>query len=191
MPAYDESRERALLQRICRGDSAALDELYAEFRPRIRRFLARFGCSDAEADVVCNETLFIVWRKASGKRAGSRVSTWILGIARHRMLKLIERRQRDADRHAPLEGTRLTAEGIPESERLELRQWLRIGLDSLPADQRQALELAFVEGLSYQEIAMLVGCPENTVKTRIFHARRRLREILKHHDGKRPLRIVK
>ncbi len=103
---------------------------------------------------------------------------WDFGIARNKGLKLIERRQRDRSRSQSQALDELPDRTMPEETRLELRQWLETGMALLPPEQRLTLELTFVEGMSCKEIAEVMACPENTVKTRMFHARRKLREYL-------------
>lgn len=173
-----EEIERQLIGRITRGDSQALERLYVEYRPRIHRFLARLGCPEEDFDEVCNEVFYLVWRKAASYNHSARVSTWILGIARNKGLKLRERKWRAGERSSDVMPEQLAEPTLGEAARLELRQWLEIALAMLPDDQRMVMELTFIEGLSYREIAVLMDCPENTVKTRMFNARRKLKQIL-------------
>ena len=178
MTSKAEQAERILLERIAQEDAAALKQLYMNYRPRLHRFLTTLGCSPADLDEAVNETFFVVWRKARQFTGKSRVSTWVFGIARNKGLKLCERRSRQAGRQSerPLESLVDPAAGVSGSE--ELRQWLDVGLAMLPSEQRQVLELTFMEGMSVRDIATLMECPESTVKTRMFHARRKLRDIL-------------
>lgn len=179
MPA-DEQRRRAeeegvLVARIARRDTRALEALYLRFRPRLHRFLLALGCQAGHLDELCNETFYTVWRKAGTFDGTSRLSTWIFGIARNKALDLLrrERRAHRLDGNAELE--LLPGMRISDAERIELGEQLAHALDELPPLQRSVVELAFFEGLAYQEIAQLMGCPEATVKTRMFHARRKLR----------------
>lgn len=178
--AASEQRRRAeeegvLVARIARRDTQALEVLYLRFRPRLHRFLLALGCQAGQLDELCNETFYVVWRKAQTYDGKSRLSTWIFGIARNKALDLMRRERRahrvqgDAD-FAQMSGMRMS-----DTERMELGDELARALDALPAQQRSVIELAFFEGLAYQEIAQLMDCPEATVKTRMFHARRKLR----------------
>lgn len=173
-----EDAERQLIARVTRGDTQALERLYAEYRPRIHRFLARLGCPEEDFDEVCNEVFYLVWRKAGTYNRSAKVSTWILGIARNKGLKLRERKWRATERSTDVALEGLAEPALGDAARLELRQWLEISLAMLPDDQRMVLELTFIEGLSYREIAELVDCPVNTVKTRMFNARRKLKAFL-------------
>lgn len=170
-----EKEEELLIAKIARGDTAALERLYNLYRPRLHRFLLALRCSHGELDEVCNETFYVVWRKARTFDGSCRLATWIFAIARNKVLDSNRNeRRRDARHHdtdvASLPETRLT-----DAERLELSQCLQVALEQLPDEQSAVIELAFIDGLSYQEIASLMDCPESTIKTRMFHARRKLR----------------
>lgn len=170
-----EADERLLLARVARGDVAALELLYRQYNPRLRRFLTALGCSASDLDEACNETFFVVWNKASGFDRTCRLSTWIFGIARNRSIDLQRQERRRTSRRADVELDTIAEQGLNDAARLELQQWLEVALEKLPQDQRLVLEMAFVEGMSYQEIAQVLNCPENTIKTRMFHARRKLK----------------
>lgn len=180
-PGAPERREVALLARVARGDRAAFETLFRRYCPRLRRFLEQRMRQPHLVDEVVNDTMLIVWRRAERFNLRSKVSTWIIGIALRRGLKALGRRDEptghDADETAmPIE---CGPEGqlLRQEERLQLSRALR----SLSADQRAVIELSFYEGYSYREIATIVDCPVDTVKTRMFHARRRLKALLTEH----------
>ena len=130
-------------------------------------------------DEIVNDTMLIVWRKAGTFNGCSKVSTWILGIASRRRMKALERIENGS---AAVDVAEIAspAEAGPEGQRMrqEVLRRCSAALDALPAEQRQVVILTYFEGRSYPEIARIVGCPVNTVKTRMFHARRRLRSLL-------------
>ena len=117
----------------------------------------------------------MVWQDASRFELRSKVSTWIFGIAWHKALKALERQKREGP---PLPPPTEIERPDDEASALEVREWLSLALDRLSSDQRLVVELTFFVGCSYQEIARIAHCPVNTVKTRMFHARHRLRDIL-------------
>lgn len=170
-----DEEEGVLLARIARADTIALELLYHRYRPRLHRFLRAFGCSLAELDDLCNETFYTVWKKALEFDGRSRLSTWIFGIARNKARDHLRKRRRLETAH-----TDAALEHVPDTklshvERIDLAHRLEVALEHLPPEQRAVIELAFNDGLSYQEIAVVMDCPESTVKTRVFHARRKLR----------------
>ena len=173
--APDSDLEALLMVRIAAQDQAAFAELYGIYRRRLARFLSRFLASPGMIDEVINDVMFIVWQDASRFELRSKVSTWIFGIAWRRALKALERQKRGV---APVEPPAEVLRPDDAVSALENRQWLDRALDRLAPEQRLVVELTFFVGCSYQEIAEIADCPVNTVKTRMFHARHRLRDIL-------------
>jgi RNA polymerase sigma-70 factor (ECF subfamily) len=121
--------------------------------------------------------MLVVWQKADSFHGDSRVSTWVFGIAYRKALKALER----AGRSRVLVGEdELPGLAAPDNEveEVELQDWLSNGLDRLSPEQRMVVESVYYLGLSYNDIAAIAGCPIGTVKTRMFHARRRLKDLL-------------
>jgi len=176
-PAPQE--EVALLTRVAEGDVRAFDDLFHCYAPRLIRFLRRTTRVPHLIDEIVNDTMLIVWRKAGTFNGCSKVSTWILGIASRRLMKAMERIENGSGTVDVAE-IASPAEAGPEGQHMRQDVLRRCGaaLDALPAEQRQVVILTYFEGRSYPEIARIVGCPVNTVKTRMFHARRRLRSLL-------------
>jgi RNA polymerase sigma-70 factor, ECF subfamily len=175
-PAAGDLRDRALLERIGRADRSALKELYLLYHGRLARFLTRVTWRYDLAEEIINDTFWVVWRRALEFRGASNVSTWIMGIAYRRGLKALKRAS--VSQVLPYE----PAEDAGPSEEpwtaAEQRDWLGAALERLPSEQRLVLELAYHLGHSCEEIATIMNCPVNTVKTRMFHARKKLRVLL-------------
>ncbi len=169
-----EERERALLARIADRDSAAMKELYLLYHRRLARFLMRLTSRYELAEEVINDTFWVVWQHAGDFRGASRVSTWIMGIAYRRGLKTLRRAGPPAA-DTDVE-TQIGAEEPAQKE--ELAEWLDVALRRLPLEQRMVIELAYHVGHSCEEISSIMQCPVNTVKTRMFHARRKLKTLL-------------
>ncbi len=168
--------DRELLDRIAEGDREALRELYLNYYRGLTSFLLRFTRRRDLADEVINDTLYVVWCKAAEFRGDSRVSTWIMGIAYRRALKTLRRRGHQLYAALPIENESLTAPDELSSE--ETSEWVARAVEQLSTDQRLTLELAYGQGYSCGEIAEIMDCPVNTVKTRMFHARSKLRTLL-------------
>ena len=173
--ASDSGAEAALVARVAARQQDAFAELYGLYRRRLARFLGRFLASPQTIDEIINDVMFVVWQDASRFELRSKVSTWIFGIAWHKALKALERQKRDG---APLPLPAEIERPDDGASALEVREWLGLALDRLSPEQRLVVELTFFAGCSYQEIATIADCPVNTVKTRMFHARHRLRDIL-------------
>lgn len=167
--------ELALVRRIADGDRVALERLYRIYHRRLFGFLIRFADRHGLVEEVINDTLFTVWRKAADFRGQSSVSTWIIGIAYRRALKSLKRQ--DLWLRIESDVTDFPEESASGTSE-EVADWLAHGLARLPLEQRMALELAYFFGHSCEQIAAITDCPVNTVKTRMFNARRKLRELL-------------
>ncbi len=179
------ARESELIARIARQDRRAFEELYNLYHRRLARFLTRLTRRYDLAEEIVNDTFWVVWRSARNFRGDSQPSTWILGIA--------YRKARNAFRSAARARARenleapffpLTTEEPARAQ--ELRDWLSHALGELPVEQRLAVELCYELGLSCEEIATIMECPVNTVKTRLFHARAKLQKRLPELSGAAP-----
>lgn len=170
--ASNNERELELIAAVAARDRAALKELYLIYHRRLARFLMRLTSRHELIEEIINDTLWTVWQKAGEFRGDSRVSTWIVGIAYRRALKSLR------------QASRRTVQGdcepiaADEHARNEEREWIERALSELPFEQRSVLELSYLLGHSCEEVADIMNCPVNTVKTRMFHAREKLRRLL-------------
>ena len=171
--AASDVQELQLLRRIARQDRDAFKELYYIYHRRLLRFVLRMTSRHDIAEEVVNDTLWVVWKKAADFRAASQVSTWILGIAYRQTLSSSRRLQTSVG-EVDLE-THDTAVADDWQLQAETREWIDHGLAQLPLEQRMVLELTYYLGHSCEEIAQIMDCPVNTVKTRMFHARRKMK----------------
>jgi RNA polymerase sigma-70 factor (ECF subfamily) len=169
------ARDLALIQRIQSQDRAAFKELYLIYHARLARFLTRITTRYDIAEEIINDTFWVVWNRAGDFRNASKVSTWIMGIAYRRGLKTLRKLSIVPMADGPQDADALYEEPARQAE---LEQWLDTALERLPAEQRLVLELAYHLGHSCEEIAEIVQCPVNTVKTRMHYAREKLRRLL-------------
>lgn len=175
----EDEEDLKLLKRVAAKDKIAFERLYLRFYPRLTRYLSRMMRRPELVEEVVSDTLFVVWQKADTFQGRSKVSTWVTGISYLKGIKALDKLKTQPEQHADvLENN----EQLPESndliQKIGLEEWLISGLDRISADQRSVVELTYFSGHSYQEIADIMQCPVNTVKTRMFHARRRLAELL-------------
>jgi RNA polymerase sigma-70 factor (ECF subfamily) len=176
----DES-DLLLLSRIAEGDRNAFRELYASYYHPLLHFIYRVTRRLELAQEGVNDVMLVVWRNVASFAGRSKVSTWIMGIAYHKALKLLEESGRWSDRFKAadfddcLEGPDVAVE---PSDNVDLRDLLDHGLRQLSPEHRAVVELTYFSGCSYRDIAAIAGCSVNTVKTRMFHARARLRKLL-------------
>lgn len=167
------ARELELLRQVAAGDRTAFKELYLIYHRRLARFLMRMTSRHDLIEEVINDTLWTVWLKAGDFRGDSLVSTWIVGITYRRALKAL--RRHGTARPMLVEDAAVAPDVQLEAEN---REWLGLALAELPLEQRMVMEFSYLMGHSCEEIAQIMQCPVNTVKTRMFHAREKLRRSL-------------
>lgn len=153
--------------------------LFARHHLRVFRFLTRIVKNEETAEDLLNEVFLDVWRGARGFEARSQVTTWILGIARYKALSALRQRA-----FTPLDDD--VAEGFedpaddPEAamQKTDRAAVLQSCLKQLSSAHRQVIDLVYYHEQSIEEIARIIGVPQNTVKTRVFHARKRIAELM-------------
>jgi RNA polymerase sigma-70 factor (ECF subfamily) len=173
-----------LVHRIASQDQYAFEVLYRIYYRRLTRFLDRITRRPHANEEVLDDTMFAVWRKAATFNGTSQVSTWIFAIAYRMALKALKRDRAWTQRLLLDDGEPDTAPS-PEAALIEGESRSRIKrlLADLSPEQRAVIELTYYHGCAYKEIAEIVGCPVDTVKTRMFHARRKLRAVLIAEEG--------
>jgi RNA polymerase sigma-70 factor (ECF subfamily) len=174
--AGQEGEDLACLQQIAQGDRAAFERLYRRYYDRLFRFVLRVtGRMNLVEDVI-NDTMIVIWRKAGEYRAAAQASTWIFGIAYRKSLKALSRELRAPE----------VIDEAPETEELPadvvdrdgLHTAIRQAVMRLPPEHRAVVDLTFFFNKSYEEVAQILDCPVGTVKSRMFHARAKLRPLL-------------
>lgn len=172
--ATGDGTDRELVRAIAeRADVGAFERLYNGYRHRLGPFMYRFVRDTFAHEEAFNDIMMTVWRKAATYNGASKVSTWIFAIAYRHCLKALQRRQ-----HEPLGDDEDTLAAPDERGVIEQREVIERALSGLSAEHRLVIELAYFGGHNYREIGEIADCPENTVKTRIFHARRKLKALM-------------
>jgi RNA polymerase sigma-70 factor (ECF subfamily) len=179
----DDSQVKLLLERIAREDQAAYRELYTAFSRRVYAYLLNMLNDPGRAEEVLVDTMYEVWRHPTRFRGDSRFTTWLIGIARNKALMAFRGRRFD-EVHDDLDDIAETAaaetpDGFAELAAKQRAEGVRRCMDKLGEDHRECMHLVFYEGLSLAEIAAVQNCPENTVKTRLFHARQKIKNCLR------------
>ncbi|RWB57718.1 MAG: sigma-70 family RNA polymerase sigma factor [Mesorhizobium sp.] len=172
--------DRALVDRVAKGDRAAVRLLFMRHHARIYRFVARQTGSEMMADDITNEVFLELWRQAPGFEGRSEVSTWLLGIARFKALSSLRKKKEDwidDDDAAQIADSADTPEVVTMKE--DKAAALRRFVDALPEEHRTVIDLAYYHGQSVTEIGEVLNIPVATVKTRMFYARKKLGEALK------------
>ena len=178
--AMQTTSDEALIERIAAGDKLAMQVLFARHQVRVYRFVLRLVRDQSVAEELVGEVFLDVWRQAGRFEARSTASTWLLAIARYKALSALRRRtdqELDDDKVATIEDPG----DSPEVAVLKKNKGdvLRQCLTALTPEHREIVDLVYYHEKSVEEVAQIVGIGENTVKTRMFYARKRLSELLK------------
>ncbi|HEX4997903.1 MAG TPA: sigma-70 family RNA polymerase sigma factor, partial [Terriglobia bacterium] len=172
-------REAEWLQQTAAGDRAAFERLYTTYHRRLCGYLFRMVGSREAVDELVSDVMLDVWKGAGRFRGSSQVSTWIFGIARHKALSFLRRGKPvtveiDEAMQIP-SGGQLPDEALAD---IDTSAAINRALAKLTEQHREVLDLTFYQGFSCSEIAEILQCPLNTVKTRLFYARKQMKEFL-------------
>ena len=182
-PEAARTSDAELLHAIARGDEQALASLYDRYRVILCSLVLRILHSRDEAEDVLQELFLQVWKRASDfDEARGRPFTWLVTLARSRAidrLRSLGARDRAATEAARDAGPEPWSDAAHDAIRSEESEIVRQALAELPEEQRQALLLAYFEGLTQTEIAARLGAPLGTVKTRMRSGMIKLRELLR------------
>jgi len=177
--AAQDSSDAALVEAIAAGDKHALQVLYGRHHVKVYRFALRFVRDEAAAEDMVSEVFFDVWRQAERFERRSQVATWLLAIARNKALSMLRRRSNEQlDEEVaefiedPSDNPEIT---MQKQERSEI---LRSCLEQLSAAHREIVDLVYYHERTIEEVSEIIGVPVNTVKTRMFYARKRIGELM-------------
>jgi RNA polymerase sigma-70 factor, ECF subfamily len=172
--------DQDLLTLLAAGDRDAMKELYGRHQARIYRFVLRIVRNEARAEELVNEVFLAIWQQAGRFEGSSKPTTWMLSIAHNKAVSALRRRTEDAADDATIE------EMVDDADSAETRLQkddvaaiLRRCIEKLPEDQRVVMDLVYYQEQSVREVSTILSVPENTVKTRMFYARRKLEVLLK------------
>jgi len=170
--------DRELLARIAGKDLQAFERMYRIYQPRLTRFLTTLLKRPQLIEEVLDDTMMVVWQTAGNFRGSSKPSTWIFAIAYRKAHKAKLRWPDPVEE--PEYDNRVSEDPAPDDElhHQRLRAALMKAMDQLSPDHRAVVDLTYFHGMGYREIAEIVDCPVDTVKTRMFHARRRLKQAM-------------
>lgn len=182
--------DRQLVERAQRGDKRAFELLVEKYQRRLGRLLSRFIRDPSEVEDVMQEAFIKAYRALPAFRGDSAFYTWLyrIGIntAKNYLAAMGRRAPTSTDLEAEeaeghVDGERLRDLNTPENLLLsrEIADTVNSTIESLPEELRTAIQLREMEGMSYEEIASIMGCPIGTVRSRIFRAREAIAERLR------------
>jgi len=181
--------EEDLLAAVASADMSAFERLYRQYERRVYQYVCGFIRDRGVAEEIVVDTMTSVWNGARTFNGESRVSTWILGIARHKALDAARKQGRRAE-HVSID----QAESVPSphdtpqetTERRLAADATRRAMRALSSDHQEILRLVFYEELPYEDIATLLAIPVNTVKTRVYYAKQQLKLHLQRLESGEP-----
>lgn len=175
--AYDEDEARALLESIRNGDQAAFERFYRMLSRRVMAYLLRSVDDNGQAEEIMMDTLYEVWNSAEKFRGDAKVSTWVLGIARFKMLMSLRsargKQHEDIDEFAEVIESD-SPDGFAELDEKQRIEVLLKCMEGLTDQHRECLHLLHFEDCSVADIAQMLEIPPGTVKSRLANARSRL-----------------
>jgi RNA polymerase sigma-70 factor (ECF subfamily) len=173
------SSDKALIERIARGDQLAMRTLFARHQVAVFRFVTRLVGDRSLAEDVISEVFFDVWRQAGRFEGRSSVSTWLLSIARYKALSAC-RRPREAGLDDAAAGRLVDPADTPEAslERKHDAELVGRCLAQLSPEHGEVIDLVYYHEKTVAEVAEVVGIPEATVKTRMYYARKKLAQLV-------------
>jgi RNA polymerase sigma-70 factor (ECF subfamily) len=178
----DSVYRRVLVVRCQLGDREAFAELVARCQPTLRAYLHKLLASGHNADDVAQEVWMDVFRGLPRLTDPGAFGPWLYRIAHNRAYRVLRRRPEPVSAIGDIEPA---DDAEPETEfTVEDAQAVHAAIDKLPSEHREVLLLKFMEDMSYEEIAGVVGCPVGTVRSRIHNAKRQLRKYLTVQAGK-------
>jgi RNA polymerase sigma-70 factor, ECF subfamily len=177
----DRLYEQVLVLRCQAGDDTAFAEIVGHYTPRMRYYLRKLIGDTLEGDDLLQDVWFDVFRSLPRLTDPGAFRAWLYRLARDRAFRRL-RRHRPTLNHAPDDladrpdrEDEFTADDVA---------WVHAALDRLPPEHREVLVLRFLEGMAYEDVAAIVGCPLGTIKSRIHHAKRGLRRAIEESRGK-------
>jgi RNA polymerase sigma-70 factor (ECF subfamily) len=179
--------DEALLKRSAEGDSGAFDELFSRHSGPIYSFLSRMISARSDPEDLLQETFLRVITHAGDFKSGMAIRPWLFTIARNVALNWMKKSRLRADLEVQTDLSdwqpRSTAPQPPDPSRQaemeEDKKRVLAAMEELPPLHREILILTIFNGFSYEEAAAITGDPESTLRSRVFHALRKLRERLK------------
>jgi RNA polymerase sigma-70 factor (ECF subfamily) len=177
--AAQDTSDETLVAQIAQRDKHALQLLYSRHHVRIYRFALRFLNDEAAAEDTVSEVFIDVWRQAERFEGRSQVTTWLLAIARNKALSLLRRRSSEELDDEVAEFIEDPSDN-PEAAMLKSQRAsvLQDCLTQLSPAHREIVDLVYYHEKSVEEVAQIISVPANTVKTRMFYARKRIGELM-------------
>ncbi len=175
------SQDTVLLERMAAGDRDAFAELYKSYQPRLIKFCSRILKNDVAlaADIV-DEAMIEIFKSAGSFSGRSQPSTWIHSIARYRLIGYLRKNNKEVLQNDTSVWNNFEDDALLPDEEIiisERNEKIAQCLKKLSNKHREVIELVYYKEFSIKHIATMLSISENTVKTRLFYARTKLKEV--------------
>lgn len=168
-----------LMDRLKAGDQSAMQALYARHHQRLYRFVMRQIRDEMMAEDIVNDVFLDCWRQAGKFEGRSKVSTWLTSISYNKSISYLRKKREqqmgDGEAEALIDEADSPQDSVMKDDKGD---HIRQAINQLSRDHAAVIDLAYYHEMSVNEIAEILDVPANTVKTRLFHARKNLHEIL-------------
>jgi RNA polymerase sigma-70 factor (ECF subfamily) len=174
----DPDEEVQLIARVRARDLRAFERLYRDYRPRLTRFLIHLIHRPNLVEEILDDTMLVVWSQPDMYDSASKLSTWIFAIAYRKGLNALKRQDDPVEDEDP--EFRASTDAGPEQQvgARQAREVLLRTMGQLSPDHRAVVDLTYFQEIGYREIAEIMKCPVDTVKSRMYYARRHLKRLL-------------
>jgi len=188
--AQNHDDEQLLIAQAAKGDHAAFQVLVERYQGRMFSVALQFARNRDRAEELVQESLVRAWTHLPRFQGGASFFTWVYRIMHNLNIDHHRRRQRrktgeyddavarDVVEHGVGHSGQAMEDGATATHRGQLRELINLGLAQISEAHREILVLREIEELSYEEIAQTIGVPKGTVMSRLFHARRKLLEVI-------------
>lgn len=177
----DEVAIKLLLDEIAQGDQRALDKFYHQFKNSVYRFaLSRLHDAYAAEDIL-SDVMMQVWNKSASFDGRSKVNTWLLGITHHKIIDYIRKESRHSHDELDTQTENISIDtSLMDNDTSEsiITENMTYCIDELKDSYKEIMYLTLYADLSYQDISAMMDCPEGTIKSRMFSARKLLKKCL-------------
>ena len=174
---YEEDPVTGLIKAVSRGDEEAFKQLYETTHKKVFQYLYRFTNGHNMAEDLVVDTYVEVWKSAKSFRNESKVLAWIIGISRN--IAMNEIRKNKMKEYELNEDIMSPPEQFHNCAGSEITRVLGDALNRLPDNHREILDLVFLQEMNYEDISRIIDIPVNTVKSRVFYAKEKMRDALK------------
>ena len=186
MDEFSPDQLQSVLNQIAQGNDKAMEVLYRHYHAALFAYIRHIVTLDEAAEEIVHDTFMVIHSKPLAYNGDSKFSTWLCGIAKNKAAdwwRATGRQQKKElkmeELHATMEDTAGLSWTVTEHyEKRELSKVIQGCLDKLPDKQREAAYWTYYRDCRVSEVALIAECPENTIKTRLLHARNKIRDCL-------------